>query len=573
MGLSKMDMRRLIAVARGDTPADLVLTNARIINTFTGEIEEGNVAIYGGRIAGVGDYTEGNQVVDLEGRYLAPGLIDGHYHLESSMLHVDQYARAVVPHGTLAGVTDLHEITNVCGLPGMRYILECSRRVPMDMFFMAPSCVPATNLETSGARLGPADIRKALRWKGVLGLGEMMNFPGVINADPGTLAKIDAAGDLVKEGHAPGVTGRALNAYLAPLIGSDHETTTYEEGLQKLRRGMHLMIREGSAEKNLEDLLPLVNDGNYHRCMLVVDDRNARDIYYDGDVDAVVRKAIGLGLDAVRAVQMASLNVAEYFRLPGLGGIGPGYFANLLVLDDLERFYIQQVYYRGRLVAQDGKPLFQPRLRPNPAMTRTMNMKPFDVSALALRAGASDTFPVIEIIPGQIVTRRKDERIVRQNGAVVADTSRDLLKLAVVERHHATGNIGLGLVKGFGIKRGAIGTSIAHDSHNIVAVGAFDQDIFAVVQEIARNQGGLAAAEGGRVLVSLALPIAGLLSEEPLEAVVARIEELEQAAAGLGCTAPSPYSILSFLALPVIPELKLTDMGLVDVMDGKLLNV
>ena len=568
-----MDMQQLIAVARGDAPADLVITNARIVNTFTGEIEQGNVAIYRGRIAGVGDYAEGRQVIDLQGRYLAPGLIDGHYHLESSMLHVDQYARAVVTHGTLAAMTDLHEVTNVCGLPGMRYILECSRRVPMDMFFTVPSCVPATSMETSGAKLGPPDIRQALRWKGVLGLGEMMSFPSVINADPETLAKIQAVGDLVKDGHAPGVTGRALNAYLSPLIGSDHETTSFEEGQEKLRRGMRLMIREGSAEKNLEDLLPLVNDGNYHRCMLVVDDRTAKDIYYDGDVDAVVRKAIGLGLNPVRAVQMATLNVAEYFRLPGLGGIGPGYYANLLVLDSLQRFQISAAYYHGRLVAQEGKPLFQPRLRPNPAMTRTMNVKPFPVQALDLRAASSDVFPVIEIIPGQIVTRWKQERVARHNGTIAADPARDLLKLAVVERHKATGNIGLGLVKGFGIKRGAIGTSIAHDSHNIVVVGASDQDMYAVVQEIARNQGGLAAARDGQVVASLTLPIAGLLSQESLETVVSQIEEVEQAARSLGCTAPSPYSILSFLALPVIPELKLTDMGLVDVLKGKLLKV
>ncbi|MBI4338502.1 MAG: adenine deaminase [Chloroflexi bacterium] len=567
------DMQQLIAVARGDAPADLVLANARIVNTFTGEIEEGSVAVYGGRIAGVGDYKEGRQVVDLGGRYLAPGLIDGHYHLESSMLHVDQYARAVVPHGTLAAVTDLHEVTNVCGLPGMRYILECGRRVPMDMFFVAPSCVPATSLETSGARLGPADIRKTLRWKGVLGLGEMMNFPGVINGDADTLAKIAAAGERVKDGHAPRVMGRALNAYMAPLIGSDHETTERHEGLEKLRRGMRLMIREGSAEKNLEDLLPLVTNGNYHRCMLVVDDRNARDIYHDGDVDAVVRKAIRLGLDPVRAVQMASLNVAEYFRLPGLGGIGPGYFADLLVLDDLKAFHIQQVYFRGRLAAEDGRPLFQPRLRPNPEMTRTMHIRPFDLPALALRSDGGDSFPVIEIVPGQIVTRWVQERPARSNGAVVADPERDLLKIVVVERHKATGNIGLGLVKGFGLKRGAIGTSIAHDSHNVVVVGASDQDIYAVVKEIERNQGGLAAASGGVVVASLSLPIAGLLSQEPLEAVVAQIERLEKAARDMGCTAPSPFSILSFLALPVIPELKLTDMGLVDVMKMQLVKV
>jgi len=568
-----LDMQKLIAVARGDSPADLVLANARIVNTFTGEIEQANVAVYGGRIAGVGDYTDGKQVVDLHGRYLSPGLIDGHYHIESSMLHVDQYARAVVPHGTLAAVTDLHEITNVCGLPGMRYILECSKRVPLDLLFVAPACVPATNLETSGATLGPADIRQAMRWKGVLGLGEMMNFPGVINGDPETLAKLEAVGDHVKDGHAPRVTGRQLNAYLAPLIGSDHETTAYAEGLEKLRRGMHLMIREGSAEKNLEELLPLVNDGNYHRCMLVVDDRNAKDIYNDGDVDAVVRKAISLGLNPVRAVQMATLNVAEYFRLPGLGGIAPGYYANMLVLDDLQKFTISSVYYRGKLVSKDGKPLFQPHLKPNPAMMRTMNIKPLSVESLALRAGSSDAFPVIQIIPGQIVTGWKKERVAARNGIVAADPSRDLLKLAVVERHKATGNIGLGLVSGFGMKRGAIGTSIAHDSHNIVVVGASDQDMYAVIQEIARNQGGQAAVEGGRVLASLALPIAGLLSPEPMEVVVEQIDKLEEAVRSLGCTAPSPYSILSFLALPVIPELKLTDMGLVDVMNMRFVKM
>ena len=309
-----MDMKRLIAVARGDAPADLVLTNAHIVNTFTGEIEEGNVAVAEGRVAGVGEYADARHTVDLKGRYLAPGLIDGHFHLESSMLHVDQYARAVVPHGTLAGVTDLHEVTNVAGLKGMRYIMDCARRVPLDLFFMAPSCVPATAMETSGAKLGPKDIQKALRWRSVLGLGEVMDFPGVINADDHTLAKIQAVGSRVRDGHAPRVAGKALNAYLCPLLGSDHESTEYEEGLEKLRRGMHLMIREGSAEKNLETLLPLVNDGNYHRCMLVVDDRNPMDIYKDGDVDAVVRKAIRLGLDPVRAVQMASLNPARYFR-------------------------------------------------------------------------------------------------------------------------------------------------------------------------------------------------------------------------------------------------------------------
>ena len=568
-----MDLKGLIEVARGDAQADLVLTNARIVNTFTGEIEENSVAVHRGRVAGVGDYTWARRIVDLGGKFLAPGFIDGHVHLESTYLHVDQFARAVVPRGTLAAVTDLHEVTNVSGLDGMRYIMDCARKVPVDLFFMAPSCVPATHMETSGATLGPEDIKKALRWRGVLGLGEIMNFPGVISGDDHVLEKVQAAQGRPKDGHAPRVRGKALNAYLAPIIGSDHESTEYEEGLEKLRRGMRLMIREGSSEKNLEELLPLVNQGNYHRCMLVVDDRNALDVLKDGDVDAVVRKAIRLGLDPIRAIQMASLNVAEYFRLEGLGGIAPGYHANMLVIRDLEALDIEQVYYRGRLVAEDGKALFDAALPPNDSMARTMRVKPFAVEGLALKSKATETYPVIEIVPGQIVTRRLDERPSRSNGSIVADPGRDLLKLVVVERHHATGNVGIGLVKGFGLQRGALATSVAHDSHNIVVVGVDDGDIFAAIKEVERNQGGLAVAADGMAQASLPLPIAGLLSPEPLETVAAKIEDLERLARELGCSVHSPFSVLSFLALPVIPELKLTDMGLVDVMAGKLLEL
>ena len=567
-----MDLSRLIRVARGDAEADVVFTNARIVNTFTSEIEEGNVAVAEGRVAGIGDYTEAAETVDVGGRYLAPGLIDGHFHLESTYLHVDQFARAVVPRGTLAAVTDLHEVTNVAGLDGMKYIMECGRRIPMDLFFMAPSCVPATDMETSGATLGADDIRRALRWKGVLGLGELMNFPGVIGGDEHVLDKVRAAHGRPRDGHAPRVRGKALNAYLSPIIGSDHESTEYEEGLEKLRRGMRLMIREGSSEKNLEELLPLVNEGNYHRCMLVVDDRNALDVLREGDVDAVVRKAIRLGLDPIRAIQMATLNVAEYFRLEGLGGIAPGYFANMLVLRDLETLDIAEVYYRGEPVAQDGKAHFSTSLPSNEWIKHTVNVRQFDVDSLTLEAGSSETFPVIEIVPGQIVTRRRDERPSRVNGSIVADTERDLLKLVVVERHKATGNIGVGLVGGFGLGRGALATSVAHDSHNIVVVGADDADIFAAVKEVERNQGGLCVVADGEVLASLPLPIAGLLSTEPLEAVAAKLEELECLARELGCSVDSPFSVLSFLALPVIPELKLTDMGLVDVMAGRLLE-
>jgi adenine deaminase len=566
-----MDLKRLIMVARGDLEADLVFLNARIVNTFTGEIEEGNVAVAEGRVAGVGDYREGRRVVDLRGRYLAPGLVDGHVHLESSMLDVGQYARAVVPHGTLAAVADPHEMANVTGLRGVRYLIERSRRAPMDLFFMAPSCVPATSLETSGASLGPSEVRRALRWKKVIGLGEVMAYPEVIGAEGPMLDKIRAARGRVRDGHAPQVRGRRLNAYLCPLLASDHESTSFAEGQEKLRRGMHLMIREGTTEKNLEALLPLVTDGNYHRCMLVVDDRDAVDLYYDGDVDAVVRKAISLGLDPVRAVQMASLNPARYFGLEGLGGIGPGYFANLLVLDDLRQFKLSEVYFRGRLVAAGGKACFSTRQIEIPWVNRTFRVKPYGPERLGYMDGAAATCPVIEVVTGQIVTRWSKAVPRRVNGLIQADPSRDLLKLAVIERHKATGNIGVALVKGFGLKHGAIGTSVAHDSHNIVAVGASDEDIYAVAKEIEVNQGGLACAAGGRITASLKLPIAGLLSPEPLETVVSRIEELGRAARELGCTLQSPFSALSFMALAVVPDLKLTDQGLVDVAAGRLL--
>jgi len=566
-----MGLKELIAVAKGESPADLLLANARVVNVFTGEIESGNVAIYGDRIAGVGNYHQAKQVLDLEGRYLAPGLINGHTHLESSMLDVGQYARAVVPHGTLTIVTDLHEIVNVCGLEGIRYVLDYARRLPLELFLMAPSCVPATHLETSGASLGAGDIRRILRWKGCIGLGEMMNFPGVLAGDEGVLSKISLTEGKIIDGHAPGVTGKNLAAYIAAGIYSDHESVSLEEAGEKLRQGMHVMIREGSSEKNLEALLPLVTDKTYKRCLFVVDDRSAVDLLRDGDIDAVVRKAIHLGLDPVRAIQMATINSAEYFRLDRLGAIAPGYMANLMVLNDLSRLQIDTVFYRGCLIAEKGETLFPIRRPKGGGLTNTVNIKPFHLESLRLPA-SGETEPVIEVVPGQIITRKRIEKVKVVDGVIVPDTERDILKLVVVERHRASGNIGLGMVAGFGLKKGALASSIAHDSHNIVAVGTSDGDIFTAVKEIERLQGGLVVAVDGKVLASLALPIAGLLSIEPLETVVNKLEGLERIARDLGTTLPSPFATLSFLALPVIPELRLTDLGLVDVNAFKLVK-
>ena len=564
-------LARLISVARGERPADLILANAKVVNTFTGEIDSGNVAIYGDRIAGVGNYQQAKQVLDLSGKYLAPGLINGHTHLESSMLDVGQYARAVVPRGTSALVTDLHEIANVCGLEGIRYVLNCARRLPLDLFLMAPSCVPATHLETAGASISPEDIRQILRWSETIGLGEVMNFPGVIGGDASVLSKVDLARGKIIDGHAPGVSGKDLAAYIAAGILSDHESVSLSEARDKLRQGMFIMIREGSSEKNLDALLPLVTDKTFKRCFFVVDDRSCADLLRDGDIDAVVRKAIRRGLDPVQAIQMATINTAEYFRLDKLGAVAPGYLANLIVLDDLPNLQTDMVFYRGRLVAREGEPLFSLPQLGDSGVTNTVNIKPFPIEALRLSTSA-ETNLVIEVVPGQIITRKKQERAKIVAGAIVPDTDRDILKLVVVERHKATGNIGLGLVSGFGLKKGALASSIAHDSHNIIAVGTNDEDIFTAIKEIERLKGGLVIVAGGKVLASLSLPIAGLLSQEPLEDVVAKLEKLEQLAKDLGTTLPSPFATLSFLALPVIPELRLTDLGLVDVNEFKLIS-
>ena len=564
-------LAHLISVAKGERPADLILANAKVVNTFTGEIESGNVAIYDDRIVGVGNYHQAKQVLDLAGKYLAPGLINGHTHLESSMLDVGQYARAVVPRGTLALVTDLHEIANVCGLEGIRYVLNRARRLPLDLFLMAPSCVPATHLETSGAAITPQEIRQILRWRETIGLGEVMNFPGVIGGDASILSKINLARGKVVDGHAPGVTGKDLAAYIAAGIHSDHESVSLAEARDKLRQGMFIMIREGSSEKNLDALLPLVTDKTYKRCFFVVDDRSCADLLRDGDIDAVVRKAIHRGLDPVRAIQMATINTAEYFRLDRLGAIAPGYFANLIVLDDLLNLQINTVFYRGRLVAREGKPLFPFPQPGDSGVTNTVNIKPFPIEALRLTASGED-MPVIEVVPGQIITRQKREKVKIVEGFILPDTDRDILKLVVVERHKATGNIGLGLVSGFGLQKGALASSIAHDSHNIIVVGTNDEDIFTAVKEIERLQGGLVVTANGKVLASLSLPIAGLLSDEPLEIVVGKLEKMEQTAKDLGATLPSPFATLSFLALPVIPELRLTDLGLVDVNAFKLVS-
>lgn len=564
-----MNLAQLISVARGEMLPDLVLKNARVINTFISKVEQGNVAIHDGRIAGIGAYEEAKEIIDLQGDYLAPALIDGHTHIESSMLHPAQYARAVVPRGVLTVVTDLHEIANVCGLAGIRFVASWAQKLPLDILLMAPSCVPATTLETSGAHIGAEEIKEILAYPHVIGLGEVMNFPGVINCDREVLDKLIASKGRVIDGHAPGLGGKELNAYMAAGILSEHESTTLEEGREKLERGMCLMIREGSSEKNLDTLLPLVTDNTYKRCFFVVDDRSCSDLLRDGDVDAVVRKAINRGLEPIRALQMATINTAEYRRLHDRGAIAPGYLANLITITDLSKLEVDMVFHEGSLVARQGKPLFSMPYTP-PELKDTVHIGRLNLESLRLSA-SNDTHPVIQVVPGQIVTKKSVEMVKVEHGTIMPDTERDILKLVVVERHRASGNIGLGLVNGFGLKRGALASSVAHDSHNIIAVGADDVDILKAIEEIEKLQGGLVACAKGEIIASLPLPVAGLLSLEPLEEVVSRFEKLEKAATALGNLPPAPFAILSFLALPVIPELRLTDLGLVDVAEFKLI--
>ncbi len=556
---------RTIKVARGEEPADILFKNARVVNVFTGEIENASVAVCDGVIAGVGDYSDAKEIIDLCGKFLAPGLIDGHTHIESSMLDIGQYARAVVSRGTTGVITDLHELTNVVGLDGIKYILKAAKRLPLDLHVMAPSCVPATHLETSGAVVTAKDISRILKKDGVIGLGEMMNFPGVLFGDEGVLGKIKTSEGMVIDGHAPGLSGRDLNAYISAGIGSDHESTRLSEAREKLARGLRIMIREGSTEKNLAELLPLVTDKTYKRCMFVVDDRSCSDLKHDGDIDAVVRKAIALGLDPIRAIQLATINPAEYFGLRQTGAVAPGYAANLLVVDNLGEFNITQVYFKGKLVARNGEALFKAKGRAPSRLRKTMNVAPFTVSSLCM-SFPGETTPVIEVIPGQIVTRYLREAV-----KSVPDFERDILKIVVVERHKATGNIGKGLVKGFGLRQGAIASSVAHDSHNIISVGASDEDLYAAVQQVVAMGGGLAVAVGGYIMASLPLPVAGLMSSQPLDSVIAGFESIESAARDLGVKLPAPFAALSFLALPVIPELKLTDLGMVDVGAFKLI--
>ena len=556
-------LKHLIRVARGEHAPDLVLKGGRVLNLFTGEIIRADVAVCEGRIAGIGSY-DGPAVIDAGGDFISPGFMDAHMHLESTLLSPAELARAVLARGTTAIMADPHEIANVLGGDGIRFMLEASAGLPVDIYFLLPSCVPATGLETSGASLSAADLEPFLREMRVLGLAEMMNYPGVLSGSDPILEKLEAFGGRTRDGHAPFLSGRDLNTYIASGIRSDHECTGREEAREKLRLGMHIMIREGTQAKNLRELIPLVNPINNRHFSLVTDDLHPHDLLAKGHLDHLVNMAVGEGMDPLEAIRMVTMNTAVYFGLRDVGAVAPGYRADLLILSSLAPVRVRSVIKDGRVVFDKGVFIGREAADTGYGRMSAMNVRPFGPEAFRVPCGG-ERIRVIGLVPGQILTRRLVCEPTVRDGAVVSDPLGDILKLVVVERHRATGNIGVGFVQGFGLKEGALASSVAHDSHNIIGVGCDDGDLYRAVKTVEEMRGGLAAVLHGKVLAKLPLPLAGLMSDRPLVEVARGWEELRQAARVIGSLPDEPFMVLSFLALPVIPELKLTDRGLVDV--------
>jgi adenine deaminase len=562
------EIQHKLSVARGEKPAEVLFKNAQLVNVLSGEIHNADVAVDDGRVIGFGDYDAKN-IIDLDGAFLAPSLIDGHFHVESTMVTIPEFARAVVPHGTGAMVIDPHEYANVLGMDGIRYVLESSRNLPIDFFIMLPSCVPATHLETAGARFTADDLRLMIADDRIAGIAELMNYSGVFLGLESELAKIEAGRGKVIDGHAPGLRGKNLNAYALAGVRSDHESTELEEAREKLRLGMHLLIREGSTERNLEHIIALVTPQNSANCSFATDDKLPGDLVNEGHIDHSIRKAIQHGVAPVTAIQMGTINTARYYRLKNHGAIAPRFWADFIVFDDLAKFHIKRVYKKGVLVAQNGN-----YLREKSPVTEqprsTMNLSYRAPEDFEVRADGAKQIRVIEIVPHQIVTKEVLETPRILDGQIVSDIERDILKLVVVERHRATGNVGVGFVRGFGLKRGALGSTVAHDAHNVVVVGVSASDIVAAIQALESMRGGQVAIAAGKIEAALPLPIAGLVSDEPLEFVIDKIAELKAAAMRLGCALDAPFMSLSFLSLSPIPALKLTDQGLVDAVNLKL---
>ena len=551
----------VIDVAAGRKKADLVLKNATYVNVFSGELETNDIAVAEGLIVGLGEY-EGRTEVDMTGKIVCPGFIDAHIHLESSLVSPSEFARAVIPHGTTTVITDPHEITNVMGTDGIDYMLAATEGLPVDTLFMVPSCVPASPMDESGANLDYRDIDSFFQHPRVLGLAEMMNFPGVLSADSSTVAKIVASQAHHKkvDGHAPGLRGKDLNAYVAAGVYSDHECADMEDALAKLRLGQFIMVRDGTAARNLEALMPLVKSQKYYdRCMFCTDDKHPSDLLEKGHMDYICREAVRMGADPIQVVQIACLHAARYFLLNNRGAIAPGYLADFAIVEDLKDFHVVSVYKKGHLVYDNG----QVEDFARPYIPSHLDAQAHDTFHLPTLTAAdfaeTRRKAVIGMIDGQIITEDKGY-------AEAVDLDNDILKMAVVERHKNTRHIGIGYLKGYGLKTGAVATSVSHDSHNIICVGATDEDMAFAVNRIAENKGGIVVLRDGQILAELPLEIAGLMSDKPLTQVNDLLETAKEAAHTLGVgKGIDPFMTLSFMALPVIPNLRLTTRGVIDV--------
>ncbi len=556
-------LAKIIAVAKGLEKGDLLFRNGKVVNVFSGEVLQADVIIAGDTVAAVGKgYLHAQKVVDLQGAYLLPGLIDGHIHVESSMLTPSAFARTVLPHGTTSVICDPHEIVNVAGLKGLAFMLKDSEGVPLDFHFMIPSCVPASPLENSGAVMDKEEIRKGFEMvPGSPGLAEMMNYPGVIMADPEVLSRIQAATEkgFLADGHAPLLRGKELSAYVSSGISTDHECVSTEEAMEKIRLGMKVLIREGSSARNLVNLLPAVNWRNYRRFMFASDDRHPAHLLYEGEMDDILRKAVKEGLDAVTAVSLATYNIASHYRLYKKGAVAPGYKADLVVVNNLEDFKVQQVYKNGQLVAQEGRLVAEIEGFIDPELNNSVKLPSLRGKFKLPPAPAGGVANVISVRPDQIITDW--EKI----SASSLPPAQEVQIIAVVERYSGKGEMTVGLVKGFGLQKGALASTIAHDSHNLIILGCSEREMETAARTLRNFGGGLVVAEKEQGLAFLPLPVGGIMSQESAPAVAASHAEVEKAARYLGCVLPSPFMTMSFLSLPVIPSLKITSKGLVDV--------
>lgn len=556
-------MSNIINVARGFEKADLVIKNANIVNVLSEEIHKADIAIKDGIIAGIGENYSGEKEIDIQGAYVTPSFIDGHVHLESTMMLPSEFAKVALPAGTTTVIIDPHEISNVLGLHGISFMHEAVKNLPLDVYTMLPSCVPATPFETSGFDLNSYDLSLLIDKPWVLGLAEMMNFPGVLNQDNNVMAKLELAKSRGKciDGHAPYLHGKDLCAYIASGVKSDHECTTPDEAIEKLRLGMYVMIREGTAAKDLDALMPVLKTCNTRKCIFVTDDRHPADL--KEHINGMVRRAVEAGVDPVKAVQIASLNTAEYFGLNNLGAVAPGYKADLLILPDLKSFKPDLVIKNGVIAAENGRLIAELPENEALAVRNSVNVRWITPEDFRIEAKGSKV-TALEVIPHQLITKSVVSEVKIEDGNAVSNVDNDTLKICVIERHRATGNIGKGFVKGFNLKCGAIASTVAHDSHNMIVIGTNDADMYAAAVALIKCKGGKVVVKDGEVISELPLPIAGLMSDRDFDYVVNKCEELNKTAHSIGCRIEDPFMTMGFLSLPVIPELKVTDKGVFD---------